>query len=45
VIRAFFEVFDLLFAVEHEPALDAQDFSVGLGLDDFELADEVTPLS
>lgn len=34
VVGMGLEVFNLLFAVEHEPALDAEDLSVALGLDE-----------
>lgn len=43
VVRMLLEVLDLLLAVEHLPALDAKDLSVGLLLDGVEPVDEGGP--
>ena len=44
VVRKLAEVLDLLLAVEHLPALLAEDFAVGLGLDQVEPLDQLPPL-
>ena len=36
-------MFDLLLAVEHLPALDAEHFTVALGFDEVEFVDERCP--
>ncbi len=43
VVGESLNVLDLLLAVEHLPALDAQDFSIALLLDGVELVDENVP--
>jgi hypothetical protein len=35
MVWGFLEMLYFLFAVEHLPTLDAKDFAVGFGLDDF----------
>jgi hypothetical protein len=35
VIRTLLKMLDFLFAVEHLPAMDAENFTVGFSLDDF----------
>ena len=44
MVWIFLEMFYFLFAIEHLPALNAQHFSVALGLDYFKLVDELFPL-
>jgi hypothetical protein len=43
MVGVLLEMFDLLFAVKHLPAVDAEHLSVGLGLYDLEFFDEFLP--
>lgn len=44
VVGVGLEVLNLLFAVQHEPALDAEHLSVALGLNEVKLVDELVPV-
>lgn len=44
MFRVFLKVLNLLFTIEHLPALDAEDFTVRFRFYDFELLNELFPL-